>query len=152
MVVQAAMRILGNAADAEEVAQEVFLDVFSQSASDNVRNWGAYLRKLAVFRSLDRSRRRRVEVPLPGDTLMSADLSPHDEAVRRELAEHVRSLIASLPEREGAVFALRYFEHLSNVEIADILQVSAGAVAAALHKIRSKLEAAVFHASLGELP
>ena len=152
MVVQAAMRILGNAADAEEVAQEVFLDVISQSPPIGVRNWGAYLRKLAVFRSLDRSRQRRVEVPLPVEGLPSSALSPHDEAVRRELAEHVRSLIASLPEREGAVFALRYFEHLSNAEIADLLQVTTGAVAAALHKVRSKLEAAVFHAALGERP
>jgi len=150
MVVQAAFRVLGNAADAEEVAQEVFLEVISQSASTNVRNWGAYLRKLAVFRSLDRNRQRRVEVPLPVDGLPSAALSPHDEAVRRELAEHLRSLIASLPDREAAVFALRYFEQMSNVDIADLLQISTGAVAAALHKVRSKLEAAVFQASLGE--
>jgi RNA polymerase sigma-70 factor (ECF subfamily) len=151
MVVRAADRILGNTADAEEVAQEVFLEVISQSPSDEVHNWGAYLRKLAVFRALDRRRQRRPRVPLPVDSLPSSDLSPHAEAVRRELADHLRSLIASLPEREGAVFALRYFEQLSNAEIADTLQISTGAVAAALYKVRSKLEAGLLQASPGEV-
>jgi RNA polymerase sigma-70 factor (ECF subfamily) len=152
MVLQTAMRVLGNAADAEEVAQEVFLEVVTQSPPSDVHNWGAYLRKLAVFRSLDRRRQRRVEVAFPVDSLASTEMSPHDEAVRRELADHLRNLIASLPEREGAVFVLRYFEHLSNTQIAEVFQISTGAVAAALHKVRAKLEAAVFEASQGELP
>ena len=145
MVIQTAMRILGNAADAEEVAQEVFVEAVSGPRPGNVRNWGAYLRKVAVFRALDRRRQRRIVVALPADCLASGELSPHDAAANRELAEHLRNLIASLPEREGAVFALRYFEHLSNPHIAEVLRMSAGAVSAALHKVRSKLETAVFH-------
>ena len=144
MVIQAAMRILGNAADAEEVAQDVFMEAVSSPNSSEVRHRGAYLRKLAVFRALDRRRQRREVVALPVDGLVSAELSPHDAVVSRELAEHLRCLIASLPEREGAVFALRYFEHLSNPQIAEVLQISSGAVAAALHKVRSKLESAVY--------
>ena len=104
-VFQTAFRVLGNSADAEEVAQEVFLEAVGQSAA--VHNWGAYLRKLTVFRALDRRRQRREEGPLDPDILPAADASPHDAAVRRELAEHLRSLIAALPEREGAVFVLR---------------------------------------------
>lgn len=145
MVIQAAMRILGNASDAEEVAQDVFMEAVSAPNPDHVRNWGAYLRKVAVFRALDRRRKHRDVIALPADGLTSAELSPLDAAVSRELAEHLRSLIASLPEREGAVFALRYFEHLSNPQIAEVLHISSGAVAAALHKVRSKLETAVFH-------
>ena len=151
MVIQAAMRILGNAADAEEVAQDVFMEAVSLPRSDDVRNWGGYLRKVAVFRALDRRRQRRGVVTLPVDSLPSAGLSPPDEAVHRELAEQLRSLLACLPEREGAVFALRYFEHLSNAQIAEVLQISTGAVGAALHKVRTKLESAVFEASQGEL-
>lgn len=152
MVIQTAMHVLGNVADAEEVAQEVFLDLVSKPLPTDVRNWGAYLRKLAVFRSLDRRRQLRGVCSLPADRLISTEPSPHDEAVRRELAEHLRNLIASLPEREGAVFVLRYFERLSNAEIAEVLHISIGAVAAAMHKVRSKLETAVFEASPGELP
>jgi len=151
MVFQAAFRVLGNAADAEDVAQEVFLEVVSRAPGEKVYSWGAYLRKLAVFRALDRRRQRGGEVPLEADRLLAATLSPHDEAVRRELAESLRSLIAGLPQREGAVFALKYFERLSNPQIAEVLGISTGAVAAAIYKVRAKLEAAVTQNSLGEL-
>jgi len=152
MVFQAAFRVLGNAADAEDVAQEVFLEVVSREPAQKVQNWGAYLRKLAVFRALDRRRRRTGEVSLEGDSLPSASLSPPDEAVRRELVESLRNLIANLPEREGAVFVLRYFERLTNPQIAEVLGISTGAVAAAIHKVRAKLEAAVTQTSLGDTP
>ena len=48
--------------------------------------------------------------------------------------------ISQLPEREGSVFCMRYFDDLSNRDIADTLQVRPGAVAVALHKARAKLE------------
>ncbi|WP_020473021.1 RNA polymerase sigma factor [Zavarzinella formosa] len=150
MVVQTAMRVLGNAADAEDVAQEVFLELVSRPPTADVRNWGAYLRRLAVFRALDRRRQRRHESPLALDTLAKAGQSPHDEAVQRELAEHLRTVIAALPEREGAVFALRYFEQLSNPQIAEVLEISVGAVAAAVHKVRVKLDSILSNSLQGE--
>jgi len=150
MVIQTAMRVLGNAADAEDVAQEVFLEAIAGKPAAAVRNWGAYLRRLAVFRALDRRRRVRQELPHTLESLATLASSPFDDAVRRELAEHLRSAIAALPEREGAVFALRYFDHLSNPEIAEVLGVSTGAVAAAIHKVRAKLDAVLSHSSQGE--
>ena len=152
MVFQTAYRVLGNAADAEEVAQEVFLEVVSRAPAQVVQNWGAYLRRLAVFRALDRRRQRTTDVALDGDSLPAGNLSPHDAAVQRELTESLRNLIAGLPEREGAVFVLRYFERLTNPQIAEVLGISTGAVAAAIHKVRAKLEAAVTQNSLGEQP
>jgi len=152
MVFQAAFRVLGNATDAEDVAQEVFLEAVSHPPEEQVRHWGAYLRKLVVFRALDRRRQRRDQQPLDAIELPAAALSPCDEAVRRELADHLRNLIASLPEREGAVFALRYFERMTNPQIAEALGISIGAVAAAVHKVRAKLMAAVNAAQVGELP
>jgi RNA polymerase sigma-70 factor (ECF subfamily) len=56
------------------------------------------------------------------------------------LAERLRQVVADLPEREGAVFCLRYFEDLSYHQIAEALNISSGAVAQALHKARAKLE------------
>jgi RNA polymerase sigma-70 factor (ECF subfamily) len=143
MVFRAALRILGCAADAEDVTQDVFLEVFSHTSLDDVENLPAFLRRLTVYRALDQRRKHRGTVAMEQDRFPSAELSPHDEAVRRELAERLRDLVASLPEREGAVFSLRYFEGLSNPQIAEALQISSGAVAAALHKVRRKLDAAV---------
>jgi RNA polymerase sigma-70 factor, ECF subfamily len=153
MVFETAFRVLGNVADAEEVAQDVFLEVVSHAPAREVRSWGAYLRRLAVFRAIDRRRKRRNESPpLEWDAVPAAGLSPHDEAVHRELAEQLRNLIASLPQREGAVFVLRYLERLSNVQIAEVLGISTGAVAAAVHKARTKIEASVAQTSTGESP
>jgi RNA polymerase sigma-70 factor (ECF subfamily) len=143
MVFRAAFRILGSSAEAEDVTQDVFLEVFSRAALEEVQNWGAYLHRLAVYRALDLRRKRCQAVPLEDDGFPTAELSPHDEAVRRELADRLRDRIADLPDREGAVFALRYLEGLSNPRIAETLGISIGAVAAALHKVRLKLEAAL---------
>jgi DNA-directed RNA polymerase specialized sigma24 family protein len=64
----------------------------------------------------------------------------------------MRDIIAALPEREGAVFALRYHECLSNPQIAEVLEISVGAVAAAIHKVRVKLETMIAETSTGALP
>jgi RNA polymerase sigma-70 factor (ECF subfamily) len=145
MVFQAAFRVLGSAADADDVAQDVFAEILTRRCHEHVENWGAYLRRLAVFRALDRRRTRRQMSPIQYE-LPAQDLSPLDEAVRRELANRLRDIIAVLPEREGAVFALSHFERLANPQIASVLGISVGAVAAALHKVRQKLEAVVAEA------
>jgi len=105
MVFRAAYRVLGHSADAEDVAQEVFLEAVSQSSAAQVHNWGGYLRKIAVFRALDRRRQRRPSVSLDEAKFAITFSSAHDEAVRRELAEHLRNLIAALPEPSNLLAA-----------------------------------------------
>jgi RNA polymerase sigma-70 factor, ECF subfamily len=142
MVFQAAFRILGSAQDAEDVAQDVFLEIFSRADFDQIKNWGACLRRLTVYRALDRRRKRRGVVGIGNNEFPTTGLSPDDEAIHRESADRLRDLIAALPEREGAVFVLRYVEGQSNPQIAEVLEISSGAVAVALHRVRAKLEAA----------
>ena len=147
MVFRTAFRVLGSAEDAEDVAQDVFLEVSSRSDCEAIENWGAYLCRLAVFRSLDRRRKRRGNVTVGLDEFPTSADSPVDEAIQRELTDRLRDLIARLPEREGAVFALRYFEGLTNSQIAEVLDINTGAVAVALHRVRSKLEGAAKEAT-----
>jgi RNA polymerase sigma-70 factor, ECF subfamily len=143
MVFRTAFRVLGNATDAEDVTQDVFLEAVSSGSRLQVRSWGAYLRKLTVLRALDRRRQRRDDLGLEADHFPATTLSPHDEAVRHELAESLRNLISALPAREGVVFVLRYCERLTNPQIAEVLGISTGAVAAAIHKVRTKLESVI---------
>ncbi len=136
-----AWRILGHVADAEDVAQEVFLEAYQWPLSRPVRSWGGLLRRLSACRALDRLRQRKNNVPLDGlAAFATEDASPEDEAVCHELATRLRAKLALLPPREGTVFCLRYFEDLSYQDIAELLTITPGAVAAALCKARAKLE------------
>jgi RNA polymerase sigma-70 factor (ECF subfamily) len=164
MVYTTAWRILGQAADAEDVVQDVFMEVFrrvarpesskgvvspnaltpfascSGRATLEVRCWPALLHRLTTFRALDRLRRRKATVGLDGLCLFSPNGDPESLAIGRELADRLRQAIAQLPQREGTVFCMRYFDELSYDQIAENLAISRGAVAAALHKARAKLE------------
>jgi RNA polymerase sigma-70 factor (ECF subfamily) len=143
MVYGTAWRILGNAADAEDVVQDVFLQVHQLQQKHPVRYWVAMLRRLAACRALDRLRRRRRMTPLEGLQLTATTDAPEAALMERETAELLREAIAQLPRREGDVFCLRYFEDFSYQQIAESLSITPGAAAAALHKARAKLEAAV---------
>ena len=136
-----AWRILGQPADAEDVTQEVFLEAYRLHRAQTVHNWAGLLRRLAVCRALDRIRRRRPTLSIDGLPLASSNASPELNAMAAELAERLPEAIGRLPEREGEVFCLRYFEDLSNQQIAETLDMLPGAVAVALHKARAKLEA-----------
>lgn len=140
LVFATAWRILGHAADTEDVVQEVFLQVHQLQRTHAVRHWPALLRRLAACRALDRLRQRKNTVSLNGLALASDDEGPEATAVEHELAERLRAAVAQLPEREAAVFCMRYFDDLSYQDIAGMLHIRVGAVASALHKARLKLE------------
>jgi RNA polymerase sigma-70 factor (ECF subfamily) len=98
------------------------------------------LRRLSACRALDRLRQRKNNVPIDGLSIVTDDAGPEEEAVGRELATRLRDQLTQLPPREGTVFCLRYFEDLSYQDIAELLTITPGAVAAALCKARTKLE------------
>jgi RNA polymerase sigma-70 factor (ECF subfamily) len=150
MVFRAAYRILGHADDAEDVVQEVFLAAHRLRRTRAVRSWPGLLRRLAACRALDRLRQRRPLRPLDGLCLPGGEAGPEAVAIGHELAERLRAALAALPEREAAVFCLRYFEELSYQQIADALHVSPGAVGVALHKARAKLEGRLAEVVEGE--
>jgi RNA polymerase sigma-70 factor (ECF subfamily) len=141
MVFGTAWRILGHVADTEDVVQEVFLHAHQYQRTRTVRCWPGLLRRLAACRALDRLRQRRSTVSLNGIAAFSPIAEPVAVAVRNELADRLREAIAHLPDREGAVFCLRYFEDQTNPQIAETLSITCAAVATALHKARGKLEA-----------
>src|SRR5262245_31104286 len=95
-----AWRALGNAADAEDVAQDVFLEAFREFRSTAVRSWPALLRRLATFRALDQLRQRRALAPLDALEPPTPSAGPYEEASSRELAERLRLAIARLTPQE----------------------------------------------------
>ncbi len=152
LVFGTAWRILGHAADTEDVVQEVFLQVYEMRGRQPVRHWPALLRRLAACRALDRLRRRKNVVPLNGLSLHSSEREPEAAAIEHEIAQRLREALTQLSDREASVFCLRYFEELSNPQIAETLDISTGAVGVALHKARARLETLLAPVARGDEP
>ncbi len=142
-VLRIAYRILGVFSDAEDVAQEVFCEAWQMHLSQTVMNWPGLLRRLAVFRALDKLRRRRPSTQLTEMHLGHDRDGPAQVAMARELATQLRECIRQLPGQQAAVFSLFYFEHLSREEIAAAVDTSVGAVSTALSKARRTLKSSL---------
>lgn len=149
-VYRTAWRIVGHEADAEDVVQEVFFEAFRLPAGKRVESWPAFLKRLATYRALDSLRKRRSQVSIDGLAIAASAEEPWAAAAGLELAERLRQAIADLSEREASVFCLGYFEGLSNLQIAEALEIRAGAVAVALHKARARLAELLAEARKGD--
>jgi RNA polymerase sigma-70 factor, ECF subfamily len=148
-VVRLVRRILGPASDAEDLVQEVFVEAFQFQQRQEIVHWAGLLRTMATRRALDQLRRRKRTEPL-GDVECARDSGPHETAVATELAQRLREAVAQLPDRQAAVFSLRYFDELSYHEIAETLGIDSSAVGMALHKARAKLQTLLNHQAEGE--
>jgi RNA polymerase sigma-70 factor (ECF subfamily) len=143
-VLMACYRITGNMADAEDVAQAVFLRLRAGDLPA-VANSRSYLYRAAINGALDLLRRKKAAAAEPLDSaaaLISNEpaASPERAATNMELARHLRQAISELAPRAAEMFALRYLEELSNGEIAKVMETSLAAVAVTLYQSRSKLK------------
>lgn len=141
-VLMSAYRITGNMADAEDVAQAVFLRLGSGQIPA-VANTASYLYRAAINGALDLLRRRKAASSEPLEMaaeVRSEALSPDAELAKRELGRQLRQAIGELAPRAAEMFALRYLEELSNGEIAKLMGTSQAVVAVTLYQSRSKLK------------
>lgn len=142
-VLKAAFRITGNMADAEDVAQAVFLRL--AGADGPVANAGSYLYRAAINGALDLLRRRKIAQAEPLESAeyaraAGAGSSPEAEASGRELGALLRIAISELPPRAAEMFILRYVEEHGNREIATLMGTSQAVVAVTLYNARSRLK------------
>ena len=141
-VIDAALRVVGNPADADDVAQEVFLEIFRNQRMVEIADQPGLVRTIATRRALDRLRRRKQAIELNGHELDSREADPSENAIAAELDQQLRDAIVNLPAREAEVFCLSAFEGYSASEIAELLNIAKGAVAKALCRARARLPAA----------
>jgi RNA polymerase sigma-70 factor (ECF subfamily) len=143
-VLKAAYRVTGSMADAEDVAQSVFLRL-ARGTLDHSRisNLQSYLHRSAVNAALDliRSRGHREVVPVEAaDELPSnPSLSPERAHSSMEIKNWLRGELAQLSPRTAEMFTLRYIEGLDNPEIARMMNTSQAVVAVTLHRTRARL-------------
>ncbi len=150
IVYRTAWKILRNSEDAEDVLQDVLLELFQMLKRRQLDQYDGLVRRMAMLRSLDRLRQRKRILSLDEDVAEVSREGPEALAIRNELAERLLAAVARLPEQAATVFCLRYFENLSNREIAVPLGIGESAVSTALNKARTRLETMLNESFMGE--
>ena len=141
LVFRTAYRVTGNAADAEDVLQTVFLRLARRdSAAAALENPESYLRRAAVTVALDVVRSRQTARSVALDDAPPRNLMEPSGEVSREMQDCLRRSLALLNHRDAEVFTLRFFEGHTNPEIAKLLGISQVHVAVILHRGRRQLQ------------
>jgi len=144
MVYSVALRYSGDAAAAQDIAQDTFLKLFSTIGSfRGDSNFEAWLYRMVVNRCFDQKRKTRRLAPLLDgivDALRTPGMSVLDEVLRAELSTHVQSVVDSLSPEQKMVVVLRYTQSLSYDEMAVIMGCSAGTIASRLNRAHKVLE------------
>src|SRR5690349_19158063 len=98
-VFAAAWRVLGHAADTEDVVQDVFAEAYRLYRDATVRNWPGLLVRISTCRALDRLRKseKAAAEPLTNEEA-ATEPSPDSEAMAGELAVRLRAALATLSE------------------------------------------------------
>lgn len=144
-VFRAAYRVTGNATDAEDVLQTVFLRLSGREGDlDLSKGAASYLHRAAVNAALDmlraRKRARAVDLEDVQDQLTEETREgPEARSSGKEIRRSLRQAMTRLSPRAAEIFSLRYFEGYANREIADLLGTSQTAVAVILHRSRGRL-------------
>ena len=144
LVYRAAYRVTGNAQDAEDVLQTVFLRLVRRGAGD-VANAASYLYRAAVNAALDlvRARQSAPALSLDGDfpeLPANPSFDPDRAHDAKEIRDWLRLAIARLSPQAAEIFVLRFFEGKENSEIAELAGTTPGTVAVTLHRTRARLE------------
>jgi RNA polymerase sigma-70 factor (ECF subfamily) len=122
MVFGIAVRLLGERGEAEEVAQDVFLELYDAlgrlESADHVKFW---LRRVAVHRATDALRRRGHRPELLADEWDDERHDCVEELGDREVANRLEEMVRTLPEPYRTAVVLRYADEATPDEIAAIL-------------------------------
>lgn len=137
-----ANRVLKNKADAEEVAQEVFLRVWKQAA-----NWEAgrakvetWMYRVTLNLCYDRLRKKREVLGDEMPELEDERAGPGEALHEKELAARVNEAIERLPERQRIAITLCHSHEMSNIEAAAVMDLSVEALESLLARGRRKLK------------
>lgn len=143
-------RYVGNQDDAEEVAQDVFINLYRSAERYKPRGkLTTYLYRITVNLSLNKIRDRKVKRYLSLHQLMEKEtaLTHEDEESRpdrhlenKELAGEIRKALDSLPASQRTAVILKRFQGLSYGEIAEIMECSVSAVESRLHRAKLALQ------------
>lgn len=141
--------LLGNADDAQDVAQETFIRAFRCiNAFKGTASFATWLHRIAInsARNWIRDCKREKEILTSADDIWhSVSDKPEDSLLAKERTLEIRSALAQLPTHYREAIILRHFDELSYEEIAEVQQVPIGTVRSRLAKARMLLQTYLGH-------
>jgi RNA polymerase sigma-70 factor (ECF subfamily) len=147
-VVNFIFRMLGNAEDADDVAQDVFVRVYQNldtyRPETKFSTWlFALARHAAIDRIRWRSRHRTESIESAPEIVASSGTA--DEVNAREIGALISAAVAKLPEDQRAALVLSEYQGMSYAEIAGVMRCSEKSVESRLYRAKQTLRAALQH-------
>ncbi len=153
LILNTCFRLTGDRENAEDVAQEVFFQVYRQAKSFRGRSkLSTWLYRIAVNRSLNFNRKQKrfsqnkSSVDEQESRTRHVDIlqsfpnqSPEEAFEKKEERKFINKALDSLQEKQRTAFILHYWEGLSYREIAEILNTSLSSVESRIHRAKNAL-------------
>lgn len=141
-IYNAAYRVLGNADDAREVAQAVFLRIVERLDDyDAKHKFFSWIYRIALNEAIDVLRRNNREEPLDDDADLAEvpSAGPEQQYANRQLSGRIERALRSMKVEDRVVLTLRHFADLSYRDMAEVLDIEEKTVKSRLFEARQRL-------------
>ncbi|MGN6424039.1 MAG: RNA polymerase sigma factor [Asticcacaulis sp.] len=135
-------RLLGDSAEAEDVAQETLLRTWKQAADwqPGKARIDTWMHRVALNLCYDRLRRRRDTVRTEDVEIVDSAPGPSARLEQAQAAKRLQGALNRLPERQKVAVTLCYYQELSNIDAAKLMGVSIEALESLLARARRGLK------------
>jgi RNA polymerase sigma-70 factor (ECF subfamily) len=143
-------RMIGDAVEAEDVAQDVFVRAYRSICTSRVHEtagqFSTWLFQVARNAALDCLRRRKrhptqslTALDDSGENVPGTGRTAHEESAVKEIGEQIAAAVALLPEDQRTAFVLAEYNDLAHAEIAEIMKCSVKSVESRLYRAKQFL-------------
>jgi RNA polymerase sigma-70 factor (ECF subfamily) len=140
--IRIAETVLGSAIDADDVAQEAFVRVWSRATAfdPTIARFTTWLYRIVVNLAIDRARRPASEPIEAADRIATDEPNALANLVAKEDRAAIAECISQLPDRQRAALALFHFEGLSGRDAAEAMEMTEKAFESLLIRARASLK------------